>query len=534
MTDSSNLTVGDWRVIHSIDNMYMLELRRDCVVASVNAVNVVRPSLEIKILLTNNAGSNASSSNVNESLVEEVLTIAFTGRRGSADEMSSHGVSMSGLPDDWVLTLAERCADVVTTLASYNLPGLRGHDYRVRVRNCYTDKSKTTHYYDVVRSLVESIEHGDVLMSAGLLSVLAGGTVVDASEFQSLVITSALPGYLEYLKAQQSAYRISPVAVILYSVLVPSRGCDDLMLCPSPKPLAYTGAFNSTISIQDVYRARMMLSTDYGYQVFFRGVTEMETDLFKSFDWQTFHRIIGIVRQETFAEITDEFMSLGFQQVMKDFEDAGAEPRDVYRVSHLISAAYVARAVYEQITSRSNSVDTSSDVCVDNATSTLEDDAISASALYCHRLVSAYADRAIRAIDNLPFKASDLFSHSDKAVVRVFVYNMFLLVLALSTEGGSNSDNDFFKRAAGRSVSNIYKKFCKTAYRDDVKVGIFPVVTECVYKSLLCEFFVLGGMEIRDVLSPPYREEWVTDVLDVIVSSVIEAKTVVFKQNSQQ
>lgn len=525
MTSESKPSVGDWRVIDSSDNMYMFELHRDRVVVSVNTVNVVRPSLEIKILLADDAFSDASFSDITESLVEEVLTIAFTGRRGSADEMSSRGVSMSGLPDNWILALAERCADVVNTLASYSLSGLCGNEYRIRVRNCYTDDSKTTHCYDVVRNLVESIEPGDVLMSAGLLSVIACGAVVDVSDFQGLVSTSALPGYLDYLKAQQSDYKNSPVAHILYSVLVPSRGCDDLILSPSSRALAYTGAFNSTISIQDIYRARMMLSTGYGCQVFSRGVTEMETDLFKSFDWQAFHRVTGIVNQESFTDITDEFMSLGFQQVMQDFENAGADPRDVYRVSHLISAAYVARAVYEQIASCSNSVNTSSNVCVDNAVSTPEEDSVGADALNCQGLVGAYADRVIRVIDNLSPSTSDLFSNSDRAVVRVFAHNMLLLVWALSPESSCGHDNEFFKRAASRSVNSIYKKFCKTAYRDDVKIGVFPIVTECVYKSLLCEFFALGGMEIGDVLSSPYREEWVTDVLDVIVSSVIEAKT---------
>lgn len=525
MTSGNELTVDGWQVIDSSDNMYMLELHREHVIASVNAVNIVRPTLEIKILLADNVSDGSSCSGSTECLVEEVLTIAFTGRRGSADEMSSHGVSMSHLPDDWVLTLAERCADVVTTLASYNLPGLRGHDYRVRVRNCYTDKSKTTHYYDVVRSLVESIEHGDVMMSAGLLSVLACGAVVDTSEFQGLVSTSALPNYLEHLRAQQSDYKNSPIAGILYSFLVPPRGCDDLMLASPSKALTYTGAFNSVLSVQDVHRARMMLSTDHGCQVFSRGVTEMETDLFRGFDWQMFHRVTGIVNQKSFTGITDEFMSLGFQQVMQDFENAGAEPRDVYRVSHLISAAYVARAVYEQIASCSRSVNTSSDVCVDNTVSTPEEGSVGADALNCQGLVGTYADRVIRVIDSLSPNTSDLFSNSDRAVVRVFAHNMLLLVWALSPESSCGHDNKFFRRAASRSVNSIYKKFCETSYRDDVKVGVFPIVTECVYKSLLCEFFALGGMEAGDVLSSPYREEWVTDVLDVIVSSVIEAKT---------
>lgn len=524
MTSVNKSSIGDWQVLDSSDSMYMLELHRERVIASVNAVNVVRPSLEIKVLLAGDAVSGASSSNGTESLVEEVLTVAFTGRRGSADEMSSHGVSMSSLPDNWILTLAERCADVVNILASYNLSGLCGNEYRIRVRNCYTEDSKTTHYYDVVKNLVESIKPGDVLMSAGLLSVIAcGAAVVDKSEFRSLVSTSALPGHLDHLKAQQSAYKNSPVEGILYSVLVPSRGCDDLMLSPSSKALAYTGASNSTISIQDIYRARMMLSTDYGCQVFSRGVTEMDTDLFRGFDWQMFHRISGIVSQKAFAGITDEFMNLGFQQVMQDFENAGAEPRDVYRVSHLISAAYVARAVYEQIASCSNSVNTSSDVCVDNSISTQEEGVVDA--LDYQGLVSACADRVIRSIDNLLPNTSDLLSNSDRAVVRVFAHNILLLVWALSPESSCGHDNKFFKRAASRSVNSTYKKFCKTSYRDDVKVGVFPIVTECVYKSLLCEFFALGGMEVGDVLSSPYREEWVTDVLDVIVSSVIEAKT---------
>jgi len=520
MTDSSEMSVGDWWVMDSSDSMYMLELRRDRVIASVNAVNVVRPTLEIKILLADNADDSDvySDGGDAESLVEEVLTIAFTGRRGSADEMSSRGVSMSRLPDGWILTLAERCVDVVDSLASYNLPGLHGNEYRVRVRNCFTGNSKTTHYYDVVRSLVESIEPGDVMMSAGLLSVLACGAVVDTSEFHSLVSTSALPGYMEHLRAQQSAYKNSPVPGILYSVLVPPHGCDGL-LDPSSKALVYMGASDSVISVQDVYRARMMLSTDYSRQVFSRGVTEMETDLFRSFDWQMFHRVTGIVSQSTFAGITDEFMSLGFQKVMKGFEDAGAEPRDVYRVSHLISAAYVARGVYEQISSYLNSSSASSDVCVDYLTNAPKESRNATGALDCQSLAGDYAERFIRLIGDLPYTLS-----SEIAVARVFVHNMLLLAWALSVEDKVSSDNEFFNRTAGRSVSSIYKKFNNRAYRDDFRTGVFPIATECVYKALLCEFFALSGMEIGDVLSSPYREEWVTDTLDVIISSVIEAK----------
>lgn len=518
MTSGSELTVDGWQVVDSSDNMYMLELRRDRVIASVNAVNVVRPTLEIKILLADDVSSGCSGST--ECLVEEVLTVAFTGRRGQADEMSSHGVSMSHLPDGWILTLAERCADVVDALASYSLPGLHDDEYRIRVRNCFTDTSKTTHYYDVVRSLVESIKPGDFMMSAGLLSVLACGAVVDMYEFQGLVSTSALPVYLEHLRAQQSDYKNSPVPGILYSILVPSVGCDDLMLSPSSKTLVYMGAFDSVISVQDVHRARMMLSTDYSRRVFSRGVAKMETDLFRGFDWQMFHRVTGIVSQDTFAGITDEFMSLGFRKVMKDFEDAGAEPRDVYRVSHLISAAYVARGVYEQIASYRNSSSTSSDVCVDDSTNMPEEIRNTTSTLDCHSLAGDYSERFISLIGDLPYTLS-----SEIAVARVFVHNMLLLAWALSVGGGSNSDNEFFKRTAGRSVSSIYKKFNNRAYRDDFRTGVFPVATECVYKALLCEFFALGGMEIGDVLSSPYREEWVTDTLDVIISSVIEAKT---------
>ena len=522
MTSENESSMGDWQVIDSSDNMYMLELHEGRVIASVNAVNVVRPTLEIKILLADSVNGDDVYSNGSdtESLVEEVLTIAFTGRRGSADEMSSHGVSMSHLPDGWILTLAERCADAVNALTSYNLSGLHGDEYRIRVRNCFTDTSKTTHYYDVVRSLVESIKPGDFMMSAGLLSVLACGAVVDVSEFQGLVSNSALPIYLEHLGAQQSAYRNSPVPGIFYSILVPSVGCDDLMLAPSSKALVYMGASDSVISVQDVYRARMMLSTDYSRWVFFRGVAEMETDLFRSFDWQVFHRVTGIVSQDTFAGITDKFMSLGFQEVMKDFEDAGAEPRDVYRVSHLISAAYVARGVYEQIASYRNSSSTSSDVCVDDSTNMPEEIGNTTSTLDCHSLAGDYAERFISLIGDLPYTLS-----SEIAVARVFVHNMLLLAWALSVGGGSNSDNEFFNRTAGRSVSSIYKKFNNRAYRDDFRTGVFPVATECVYKALLCEFFALGGMEIGDVLSSPYREEWVTDTLDVIISSVIEAKT---------
>ena len=141
MTDSSELAVGDWQVMDSSDNMYMLELHKDRVIASVNAVNVVRPSLEIKILLADDVNDSNTCSKSTECLVEEVLTVAFTGRRGDADEMASHGVSMSHLPDNWILALAERCADAVNALASYNLPGLYGDEYRVRVRNCFTDHS---------------------------------------------------------------------------------------------------------------------------------------------------------------------------------------------------------------------------------------------------------------------------------------------------------------------------------------------------------------------------------------------------------
>ena len=519
MTSESESSMCDWQVVDSSDNMYMLELHKGRVVASVDAVNTVRPTLEIKILLADDVSDASGCSESTECLVEEVLTIAFTGRRGQADEMTSHGVSMSHLPDGWILTLAERCADAVNALASYNLPGLYGDEYRVRVRNCFTDTSKTTHYYDVVRSLIESIKPGDALMSAGLLSVLACGAVVDVSEFRGLVSTSVLPGYLEYLRAQQSDYRNSPMAGILYSVLVPPHGCDDLMLDPSSKALAYTGASNSVISVQDVHRARMMLSTDYSRQVFSRGVAEMETDLFRGFDWQVFHRVTGIVSQETFAGITDEFMSLGFQQVMKDFEDAGAEPRDVYRVSHLISAAYVARGVYEQIASYLNSSSASSAVCVDYLTNAPKESKNATGTLDCHSLAGDYAERFIRLIGDLPYTLS-----SEIAVARVFVHNMLLLAWALSVGGGSNSDNEFFNRTAGRSISNIYKKFNNRAYRDDFRTGVFPVATECVYKALLCEFFALGGMEIGDVLSSPYREEWITDTLDVIISSVIEAK----------
>ena len=101
---------------------------------------------------------------------------------------------------------------------------------------------------------------------------------------------------------------------------------------------------------------------------------------------------------------------------------------------------------------------------------------------------------------------------------------MLLLAWALSVEDKVDSDSEFFNRTAGRSVSSIYNKFNNRAYRDDFRTGVFPIATECVYKSLLCEFFALGGMEIGDVLSSPYREEWITDTLDVIISSVIEAK----------
>jgi hypothetical protein len=512
--------MGDWQVIDRSDNMYMLELHEGRVIASVNAVNVVRPTLEIKVLLADSADGNDvyNDGGGTECLVEEVLTIAFTGRRGQADEMTSHGVSMSHLPDGWILTLAERCADAVNALASYNLPGLYGDEYRVRVRNCFTDTSKTTHYYDVVRSLVESIKPGDFMMSAGLLSVLACGAVVDMYEFQGLVSTSALPVYLEHLRAQQSDYKNSPVPGILYSVLIPSDGCDGL-LDPSSKALVYMGASDSVISVRDVYRARMMLSTEYSRQVFSRGVAEMETDLFRGFDWQMFHRVTGIVSQDTFAGIADEFMSLGFQEVMKDFEDAGAEPRDVYRVSHLISAAYVARGVYEQISSYLNSSSASSDVCVDYLTNAPKESRNATGALDCQSLAGDYAERFIRLIGDLPYTLS-----SEIAVARVFVHNMLLLAWALSVEDKVSSDNEFFKRTAGRSVSSIYKKFNNRAYRDDFRTGVFPIATECVYKSLLCEFFALGGMEIGDVLSSPYREEWVTDTLDVIISSVIEAK----------
>lgn len=520
MTDSSKLAVGDWQVMDSSDNMYMLELHKDRVITSVNAVNVVRPTLEIKVLLANDVNNASGCSESTECLVEEVLTVAFTGRRGDADEMASHGVSMSRLPDNWILALAERCVDVVDSLASYNLPGLHGNEYRVRVRNCYTDESEGRHYYNVIRSLVESIEPGDVMMSAGLLSVLACGAVVDVSEFRGLVSTSVLPGYLEHLRAQQSAYNNSPIPGILYSVLVPSDGCDGL-LDPSSKALVYMGASDSVISVRDVYRARMMLSTDYSCQVLSRGVAEMETDLFRSFDWQMFHRVTGIISQSTFAGITDEFMSLGFQKVMKDFGDAGAEPRDVYRVSHLISAAYVARGVYEQIASYRSSSNTSSNICVDDLTNVPEEESDNAtSILDCHSLAGAYAERFIRLIGDLPYTLS-----SEIAVARVFVHNMLLLAWALSVGGGSNSDSEFFNRTAGRSVSSIYKKFSNRSYRDDFRTGVFPVATECVYKALLCEFFALSGMEIGDVLSSPYREEWITDTLDVIISSIIEAKT---------
>ena len=519
MTSENGSSMGDWQVVDSSDNMYMLELRKDRVIASVNAVNVVRPTLEIKILLADDMSNGSGCSGSTECLVEEILTVAFTGRRGQADEMSSHGVSMSHLPDGWILALAERCADVVNSLASYDLPGLHGDEYHIRVRNCFTDTSKTTHYYDVVRSLVESIKPGDFMMSAGLLSVLACGAVVDVSEFQGLVSTSALPGYLEHLRAQESTYRNSPVPGILYSILVPSVGCDDLMLSPSSKTLAYTGASDSVISVQDVHRARMMLSTEYSRRVFFRGVAEMETDLFRGFDWQMFHRVTGIASQDTFDGITDEFMSLGFQKVMKDFEDAGAEPRDVYRVSHLISAAYVARGVYEQIASYRNSSSISSVVCVDDLTNVPEESENTTGVIDCHSLAGDYAERFIRLIGDLPFTLS-----SEIAVARVFVHNMLLLAWALSV-GGGNSDNEFFKKTAGRSINNIYKKFSNRSYRDDFRTGVFPVATECVYKALLCEFFALSGIEIGDVLSSPYREEWVTDTLDVIISSVIEPKT---------
>lgn len=519
MTSESESSMCDWQVMDSSDNMYMLELHKDRVIVSVNAVNVVRPTLEIKVLLADDVNDAGGYSGSTECLVEEVLTIAFTGRRGQADEMTSHGVSMSHLPDGWILTLAERCADAVNALASYNLPGLYGDECRIRVRNCFTDTSKTTHYYDVVRSLVESIKPGDFMMSAGLLSVLACGAVVDVSEFRGLVSTSVLPGYLEHLGAQQSAYKNSPMAGILYSILVPSVGCDDLILSPSSKTLAYMGAFDSVISVQDVHRARMMLSTDYSRQVFSRGVTKMETDLFRSFDWQMFHRVTGIVSQSTFAGITDEFMSLGFQKVMKGFEDAGAEPRDVYRVSHLISAAYVARGVYEQISSYLNSSSASSDVCVDYLTNAPKESRNATGALDCQSLAGDYAERFIRLIGDLPYTLS-----SEIAVARVFVHNMLLLAWALSVEDKVSSDNEFFNRTAGRSVSSIYKKFNNRAYRDDFRTGVFPIATEYVYKALLCEFFALSGMEIGDVLSSPYREEWVTDTLDVIISSVIEAK----------
>lgn len=219
MTSESESSMCDWQVVDSSDNMYMLELHKGRVVASVDAVNTVRPTLEIKILLADDVSDASGCSESTECLVEEVLTIAFTGRRGQADEMTSHGVSMSHLPDGWILTLAERCADAVNALASYNLPGLYGDECRIRVRNCFTDTSKTTHYYDVVRSLVESIKPGDFMMSAGLLSVLACGAVVDMYEFQGLVSTSALPVYLEHLRAQQSDYKNSPVPGILYSIL---------------------------------------------------------------------------------------------------------------------------------------------------------------------------------------------------------------------------------------------------------------------------------------------------------------------------
>ena len=62
MTSGSELTVDGWQVVDSSDNMYMLELRRDRVIASVNAVNVVRPTLEIKILLADDVSSGCSGS----------------------------------------------------------------------------------------------------------------------------------------------------------------------------------------------------------------------------------------------------------------------------------------------------------------------------------------------------------------------------------------------------------------------------------------------------------------------------------------
>ena len=127
MTSGSKF-VGGWQVLDRSDNMYMLELHEGRVIASVNAVNVVRPTLEIKILLADDVNDASGCSGSTECLVEEVLTVAFTGRRGDADEMASHGVSMSRLPDGWILTLAERCADVVNALASYSLPVLHGEE----------------------------------------------------------------------------------------------------------------------------------------------------------------------------------------------------------------------------------------------------------------------------------------------------------------------------------------------------------------------------------------------------------------------
>ena len=126
-------------------------------------MNVVRPTLEIKVLLADSADGNDvyNDGGGTECLVEEVLTIAFTGRRGQADEMTSHGVSMSHLPDGWILTLAERCADAVNALASYNLPGLYGDEYyrspqkKIRVSQIMMN---TTWHCLVMFGLIDVIE----------------------------------------------------------------------------------------------------------------------------------------------------------------------------------------------------------------------------------------------------------------------------------------------------------------------------------------------------------------------------------------
>ena len=58
MTSENESSMGDWQVIDRSDNMYMLELHEGRVIASVNAVNVVRPTLEIKVLLADSADGN--------------------------------------------------------------------------------------------------------------------------------------------------------------------------------------------------------------------------------------------------------------------------------------------------------------------------------------------------------------------------------------------------------------------------------------------------------------------------------------------